>query len=68
LLDQLSVAGDPEVFASVEQELLVDKIAENIFFAVSVAKSFQSGLPSAHVVWLRANHHVLFVERAKCGA
>jgi hypothetical protein len=36
LLNQFGVAGDAEVFAFVEQELLVDQIAENVFLALGV--------------------------------
>ncbi len=36
LLDQFGVASDAEIFALVEKELLVDEIAENVFFAVGI--------------------------------
>ncbi len=36
VFDQLGVAGNAKVFAFVEQELLVDEIAENVFFTLGV--------------------------------
>jgi hypothetical protein len=35
-LDQVGIAGDAEVFALFQQELLVDKIAQDVFFPVGV--------------------------------
>ncbi len=36
VFDQIGVAGDAEVLAFVEEKLLVDEIAENVFFTVGV--------------------------------
>ena len=36
VFDELGIASDPEVFAFVEQELLVDEIAEDILLTIGV--------------------------------
>ena len=50
VFDQLGVAGDAEVFAFVEEELLVDEIAENVLFTLGVELVGIFGILLLHLV------------------